>query len=646
MKLFLSILSVVFLVLAGSAQAGVCPSTNVIEDPERFVWTNQGDHWSGTLEIGAETFDIGGETLTTRAYRQEGSSYSIPGPTMFMTPGETYVLTFKNNLPYADPSPEHNVLKDPNISNIHTHGLHISGESPADDVTRLINGGQCGDYVYEIPADHMGGSLWYHAHHHGSTWLQVAGGTFGNLIIEDPTNKDGIPDGVLGMTPRQVAVGFLDPAGVAGNGGDTLISGNFTSKWTVNGKVGGNLCMPIGEWQHWRVLIADADAKMKTVTIGSEPECEAVLMARDGVWRRYEIPKTLPGNTIELTGASRADIAVKCIADSTITVDNTVVANIYADPNEPVDSTVGPYSNGASGSPWHAIHPAYLRDLSGEAVADARTINMGARTVSGDKFDAEIPSFNIDIPGVQEWTVKGATNHPFHLHVYHQQMQGACGSGGAFEDGEYYDTIAGSCTVRFDANPNPPYETAYSGTTIMHCHILEHEDQGAMTWADTKFGYGPPTFPDTSYQVLYPCGDCTQTEDPEVSCSDGQDNDCDGLYDGDDPDCQGTGACSDYVDKGSCNNAPNCEWQGSPKSGTCVDAAGCTRTSPDEVGLCDDGIDNDCDGVTDCADSQDCGTDPVCQQADCSQYTTRPECNNEPTDTCRWDNRNDVCLPK
>jgi FtsP/CotA-like multicopper oxidase with cupredoxin domain len=560
---------------------------------------------------------------------------------MYMTPGQTYVLTFKNTLPYEEPSPEHNVLKDPNITNIHTHGLHVSGESPADDVTRLINGGFCGDYVYEVPADHMGGSLWYHAHHHGSTWLQVAGGAFGMLIVDD--SQDGIPPNVAGMTERQLAVGFLDPAGVAGNGGDTLISGTLSSTWTVNGKIQGNLCTPVDEWQHWRVLIADADARMKTVTVG--PECEAVLMARDGVWRTVA-PLALPGNSIELTGASRADLAVRCGADSTITVGNTVVANIFADPTLPADETVGPYSNGAAGSTWSATRPSYLRDLRNATVADARTINMGARTVSGDKFDADIPSFNIDVHGVQEWTIKGATNHPFHLHVYHQQMQGACGSGGAFEDGEYYDTIAGSCLVRFDADPDPQFATAYEGRTIMHCHILEHEDQGAMTWADVEFGIGPPVFPDPGTQsALYPqvgglcVVACTPTETPELTCNDGIDNDCDGLTDGDDPDCQGPTVCSDYVDKGSCNNDPNCEWQGSPKNGMCMDVVACTPTEPTEVS-CTDGLDNDCDGAIDSADS-DCP--PV---ADCSQYGSRQACNDEPTDTCRWSNKNDECVPK
>ena len=138
------------------------------------------------------------------------------------------------------------------------------------------------------------------------------------------------------------------------------------------------------------------------------------------------------------------------------------------------------------------------------------------------------------------------------------------------------------------------------------------------------------------------CGDdpdcCTITEEIEVSCNDGLDNDCDALIDAADPDC--AMACADYRDKGSCNNDPNCEWIGSPKNGTCQDAVPCVPSESPEV-TCDDGIDNDCDGLTDCADILDCGNEPVCQ-IDCSVYTTRNLCRSQTG--CRWDNKNSVCV--
>ena len=86
MKTFTLILAVSMFALLGSAQAGVCPSSNVIEDPSSFVWTQQSGYKSGTLEIGEATLNVGNDTLTTRAYRQEGGTFSIPGPTIKMTP--------------------------------------------------------------------------------------------------------------------------------------------------------------------------------------------------------------------------------------------------------------------------------------------------------------------------------------------------------------------------------------------------------------------------------------------------------------------------------------------------------------------------------------------------------------------------------
>ena len=470
-------------------------TTNDIFDPAPFVWTPVNSpylHYVGVLEYGEAIFNINGETLTTRAYRQEGGDYSIPGPTLNMDPGNKYVLRFRNLLPYEAPSPVHNDFKDPNITNVHTHGLHISGESPGDDVTRMFEGGFGGDYVYDIPEDHMGGTFWYHAHHHGSTFLQVSTGGFGFIIIDD--SQDEIPANVAAMEERHILIGYLD-TNAAGTGGDTLVSGTLPAGWTVNGTVNGNLSIPTNTWQHWRVLLADSDARTKDVTIGAG--CEVKLLARDGVWRT-SAPKDLPDRAVNLTGASRADHAVRCNANSDIKVGNDTVANILLAGTP--DTSPHPYA--ADGvSMWSAARPDYLRDLRNESGVNTEKISMGARTVNGSKFDVDTPTFTLHADAVQDWSIKGAVNHPFHLHVYHFQAQGGCG--GDFEEGEYYDTMAGNCSVRFDLDTAT--STPYEGRTIMHCHILTHEDEGAMTWMDVVGGTGPPTFPGgQGYSEYYP----------------------------------------------------------------------------------------------------------------------------------------------
>jgi FtsP/CotA-like multicopper oxidase with cupredoxin domain len=486
------IFSTVFKPQSALAETG-CPTTNEIVDPPEFQWelvASPEEHYVGVMEYGEATFTIDGQTLTTRAYRQEGGCYSIPGPTMKMVPGNKYVLRFHNTLPFQESSTEHNVFKDPNATNVHTHGLHISGESPGDDVTRMFEGGYGGDYVYEIPADHMGGTFWYHAHHHGSTFLQVSTGGFGMIIIDD--GADGIPQKVADMEERQILIGYLDP-GAAGTGGDTLVSGTLPAGWTVNGTVNGNLTIPPDTWQHWRVLLADRDAKPKDVIVGEN--CLVKLLARDGVWRTTA-PKDLPARTVNLTGASRVDLAVNCSAASDIRVGTETVANIQV--SGTADTGPSPYA--AGGATWAAMRPSYLRDLRNENNIEQQTIRMGARTVNGSKFNLNAPTFTVAAGAVQEWSIKGAANHPFHLHVYHMQAQAGCG--GDYEEGEFYDTLAANCSVRFDLNPET--SSVYSGRTIMHCHILEHEDQGAMGWMDVVGGIAPPTFPSSfGYDFSY-----------------------------------------------------------------------------------------------------------------------------------------------
>ena len=505
MKLSVFITGLLFILFSFNVQ-GQCPTTNLVENPGQFQWTfhpasatNSEPYYSGVMEVGETTLIMNnGETFTTRAYRQEGTSYSVPGPTINVVPGNKYILSLHNTLPFEALSTSHNVFKDPNAVNIHTHGLHISGESPGDDVTRVFEGGQGGDFVWDIPADHMGGTYWYHAHHHGATYLQVAGGMLGMLIVDDA--NDGIPANVAGMEERQLLFAKLDPT-ASGTGGDVLMGGSLSgATWTTNGIIGGNICMPANTWQHWRVLIADPNAMLRDIEFG--PECEVMVLARDGVWRTVA-PKDLTTNTLKLTGASRADFAIRTTGNSWVKVGGNIMANIYVD--GPSDASVHPFDiDGVSN--WSAIRPSYLRDLRTETNVNNESVQMGARTVNGSKFDHMTPNYSIPTTQVQEWSLSGNVRHPFHLHIYHVQ---ALADDRDFEAGEFYDVVASQMSIRFDLNQSTT--TPYAGKTIMHCHILEHEDQGAMGWMDVQGGQAAPTFPvdaniATPYSEYYTVG--------------------------------------------------------------------------------------------------------------------------------------------
>jgi hypothetical protein len=132
-------------------------------------------------------------------------------------------------------------------------------------------------------------------------------------------------------------------------------------------------------------------------------------------------------------------------------------------------------------------------------------------------------------------------------------------------------------------------------------------------------------------------GACTPTEPTEVSCFDGLDNDCNNDTDCGDASCDGATGPATNCGTGVCASTGNLTCTGGTQDDTCTPLP---ATEPGTELTCDDGFDNDCDGLTDSADSD-------CQVGvDCSQYTDSGSCRNAPNKACRWDNKNGVCQNK
>ena len=137
---------------------------------DELLWMPCGvNTWCGNVEF----CEGGGGAFGYRADSSEECSPKNPGPLMRMMRGNTYKLTLVNT---ASPN---------QVTNIHTHGLHINGEGDSDNIVRTVDGGKCLDYTYVIPDDHPGGTYWYHPHKHGTVESHVEGGGYGMLIVED-----------------------------------------------------------------------------------------------------------------------------------------------------------------------------------------------------------------------------------------------------------------------------------------------------------------------------------------------------------------------------------------------------------------------------------------------------------------------------
>src|SRR5258708_36083009 len=72
-----------------------------------------------------------------------------------------------------------------NMTNLHFHGLHVSPNSPQDDVLSMIAmPGETLEYKVEIPSYHPPGLYWYHTHPHGESYKQDLDGMSGAIVIE------------------------------------------------------------------------------------------------------------------------------------------------------------------------------------------------------------------------------------------------------------------------------------------------------------------------------------------------------------------------------------------------------------------------------------------------------------------------------
>jgi FtsP/CotA-like multicopper oxidase with cupredoxin domain len=103
--------------------------------------------------------------------------------------------------------------------------------------------------------------------------------------------------------------------------------------------------------------------------------------------------------------------------------------------------------------------------------------SMLAFTVDGKEFDPTRIDTIVEGGSVEEWTLTNNSpmDHPIHLHVWPMQI--------VEQDGAVVKEILWQDVVNVPANASVrvriPFDD-FTGTTVYHCHILDHEDLGMM----------------------------------------------------------------------------------------------------------------------------------------------------------------------
>jgi len=460
----LILLTLVFRIQLGAASSEIQSLTSLSS-------TNRTLETDWTLESATVQIPNSDITLTTRLFNGQ-----YPGPTLRLKAGDELQVHFTNQLEDQGRPYVHNEMSAPDETNLHFHGLHVSGELPSDDVTYVIQPGDSFDYVTVLPDNHLGGTHWMHPHRHGSTSLQVGGGAFSLIVVED--EEGFVPDQVKNakevlFLAHQLHPEEMQEASQQSSDGLWSMSGGTAidideELVTVNGQLNPTITAHAGEWMRFRILWAAWQENTLDLHFDG---CEMKLLAKDGVYI-HDFPRSITATRIAQGG--RADVMVRCPnASSRYSIQATeqqqVVATIQisGDPPQSSDDL----------EEWTPTYPEYLTDLRTTSVSEgcACQTELDDDTINGQLFEYDTYLHETYLNAVVEREVF-SQGHSYHQHVYpFQLISGFFDNTGYIKEGDWHaDTIIGEGVVRYQPN-------VFTGKVMIHCHILEHEDEGMMT---------------------------------------------------------------------------------------------------------------------------------------------------------------------
>ncbi|KAK9821117.1 hypothetical protein WJX81_008681 [Elliptochloris bilobata] len=275
----------------------------------------------------------------------------------------------------------------------------------------------------------------------------------------------------------------------------------------INGILQPTIRAEAGVWQRWRLVNA-APSRFLDLTItmigdDAPTGCQIALLAKDGVFL-LDMPRMV-GHAM-LAGASRAEFLLRCPA---VLPNGTAVANgtryvlksgrgpIQASPDcttatcRPVLqdmavlelTTASPDLEGHQRDAGFELPEGGCKPLRPAYAADLRTATLQASPRPHDhealgKFPDRAPIV-LPMGTIQEWNVTNIMLHSLHLHVNPFQvvdLVGGVNLTNYWMPGDYHDVLllpasTGRAMVRFQPG-------AYAGYSLVHCHIVQHADQG------------------------------------------------------------------------------------------------------------------------------------------------------------------------
>jgi hypothetical protein len=496
------------------------------ENPESIKPEKESETLKTTLTVKYAQNKIADCQVNLRSYNGK-----LVGPTLRAKPGDTLEITLVNDLPpnpnYSDhvtttmsseiSSPDcsyevetttKNTPHNFNTTNFHTHGLHVDPGACSDNVLRVMNprkqdGDPAPEYVIKvkIPEDHPSGTFWYHSHVHGSTALQVSSGMVGALIIEGG-GLDKIPE----IANANEQVFMFEEIAYDQNGVIENYDVFGPNKWqesgrfiTINGQIMPKITMRPGEVQRWRFIHGGIRESInlelrKKYTNQQIPLHE---IAVDGIpLGKLDSWKNAP---VELEPGYRSDVLVQAeellpgqesqeyvLIDKSTDAKNSLLRE--AETGHTLATVI------VKGEPMTMSLPNEFK------LAEAKTKDAPP-DISDDELrrdQHQLVSFNIDtikkeyqvngqpfdpkqvrylqLNQAEKWKLESKfANHPFHIHVNPFQYDRIGPDGN--QERIWRDTLL---VTRENSPMIRSRYTKFTGEFVLHCHILDHEDNGMM----------------------------------------------------------------------------------------------------------------------------------------------------------------------
>ena len=394
------------------------------------------------------------EILPGRRTTIWGYNGEFPGPTIRARSGRRVVVRQRNELPDARPS-------------VHLHGGHV--EAAFDGYpTDVIAPGTAKDYVY--PNRQIASTLSYHDHQMDQTGRNIWMGLFGAYLIEDDLESAlNLPSGACDV-PVIIQDRAFDADGSLSYSPDMM--GAMGDVILVNG-------VP-----HPRFEVANRRYRLRILNGSNARAYELALssgqsftqIATDGGL----LPKPVPRTTIPVFPFERVEVVVdfsevpvgsKVVLRNELEVGRTGQIMLFDVARQEADTSSVPPK----------LRPLErLPEGSASATRDFTLgMNMMNWVINGRRFDPTRVDASPQLGATEIWRFQNRSMmaHPMHVHLDMFQILDRNGAPPAAGESGWKDTVvvAPDETVRVIVR-----FTDFAGLYMVHCHNLEHEDDGMM----------------------------------------------------------------------------------------------------------------------------------------------------------------------